>query len=337
MNWKTWVPLVLAVVLGLVAMKVARDMMARNKSGTAKESGMSVVVVKNDVPAGAQLTAEDLTVTRMSGELNPQVVFSNATDVEGRVAKVELTRGAPVMETLLAPKGTGAGLQALIPEGRRAITVEINEFSGVAGFLTPGCRVDVVATLNGEGEEMVSRIIVQNIVVQAVGARTKADGDPAPVKSVTLIVAPKEAEAIELAAATGRPRLVLRSGTDNDTSLSEGVTVAELRRSFVGRGDPFSLVQTELLKPTQTTPVQQTGTGATTTTPPASQPIAQAQPPTPRWSPPTRRQITIIRAGVESQTSVEDPFAVRGGDGSTIRLPKWMTGAGTDELPAGKQ
>jgi pilus assembly protein CpaB len=219
-------------------------------------------------------------------------------------------RGSPVLESMLAPKGSGSGLQALIPPGMRAITVEINEFSGVAGNLVPGCRVDVVASINGEGGgEMVSRTIVQNVRVTAIGMRRptpeeeKGGSNGGQMKSVTLLTTPKEAEAIELAAATGRPRLVLRSGADNGTANSEGVTVGELRGARAPKKDPFQ--QVELIKPVS--PIALSAT-------PTTQPIART------------RQVKVIRAGVESEVTIEDPSLVQQAG------PKWITGAGTEEL-----
>jgi pilus assembly protein CpaB len=309
MNWKTWVPLVLAIVLGLVAMKVARDVMSQKNGGSSQAAKLTdVVVLKNDLMAGTALKAEDVVIGRMTGELSPESIFRNVSEVEGRVISVPMFKGQPVVENLLKPKGTGAGLQALVPEGMRAITVEINEFSGLAGFLLPGCRVDVVATISGENsnDNMVSRTIVQNVLVSALGQRHQNDPSAEKteqLKSVTLIVAPKEAEAIELAAATGRPRLVLRSSGDTDQKPSDGITVAELRGKARKNADPFMPV--EYLKPISSPP-------PVTISSPTTQPQAQ----TDDWEPTIRRSVRVIRGGVESDVTMELP---------NPRTPKWMT------------
>lgn len=304
MNWKTWAPLVLAVVLGLVAMKIARDVMSKNQAPQA--AGNTIVVLKSDLPAGSALSIADLGTARVAGDFKSDAVFVNAADLEGRVLTVPAAKGSPVLETMLAPRGTGAGLQALIPEGMRAVTVEINEFTGLAGYLTPGSRVDVVATMNDDGNEMVSRTIVQNIRVQTVGSRTQTE-QGTPVKSVTLIATPREAEAIELAATTSKPRLVLRSSTDNDTPVSDGITVAELRRSGVPASDPFDIAPAVNIAP-------------------ATQPATVTQAFQPETRPRTiQRSVKIIRGGVESETTVEEIALPVG--------PKWITGASTDELP----
>jgi pilus assembly protein CpaB len=314
MKLKTWLPLVLAVVLGLAAMKVARDMTSKKDPGKERGPGTTVVVLRSDVSAGAALTAADLATVEMTGEINREAMFTDPAELDGRVLVADAVKGTPVASAMLAPKGSGAGLQALIPDGMRAITVEINEFSGVAGFLAPGCRVDVVVTIGGDAGEMLSRTVVQNVKVQAMGTRQQADPN-APVRSVTLLVTPKEAEAIELACATGRPRLVLRPGSDGSTEESIGVTVAELRTGNPASLDPFSIQPVQYLtpasQPTQSTQV------------PSVTPVAESRPdPRPRvW----QRKVQVIRGGVESTITFDEV--------ATPSNPRWITGTGTDELP----
>lgn len=299
-NFKTWFPLVLAVVLGLVAMKVARDVISNKEPAANAGPSSEVVVVKRDLAAGAELTSEDLTTAKISGELNPQAVFASTSSVTGRVLITGISKGAPVMDTLLAPSGTGSGLQALIPAGMRAITIEINEFSGVAGNLTSGSKVDVVATINGEGGETTSRTVVQNVRVQSIGMRQAQGENNGAMRSVTLLASPKEAEQIELAAATGKPRLVLRNGNDSDTSSSEGVTLAQLRTGGLFSGgsiDPFETIVPAISAP----PVQTAPTTQPQSDQPRTQPVAETRP----WRR-AGRQVKIIRGGVETEVIVEE-------------------------------
>ncbi|HEY7090797.1 MAG TPA: Flp pilus assembly protein CpaB [Tepidisphaeraceae bacterium] len=329
MNVRTWFPLVLALALGLIAMQIARNVISKNKPVTATEGGTSVVVVKSDLPAGSPLTAADLTTVRMGGEINSQAIFTTTADLEGRVLTLDAAKGTPVLPGMLAPKGVSGGLQALIPDGMRAVTVEINEFSGVAGYLVPGCRVDIVATFSGEAGEIGTRTIVQNVRVQATGMRQQPDPN-APVKSITLVVTPREAEAIELACATGKPRLVLRGSLDNGTEPSEGITVAELRTGSSRIGDPFGTQAVELIKPAiaakplpvVTTPTSQPTQGSSPVT-------VSTSVPEPRRLMTRQRQVQVIRGGVESAVTFEEVVA-------PPITPKWMTGANTDELPANK-
>ena len=301
MNLKTWVPLGLAIVLGLVAMFVAKDYMDKKNPSVTSENATKVVVLKKDVAAGSQLTADDLATVKIAGtDVNPQAIFSDPLTLEKRVVVAPALKGTPVINTMLAPEGAGSGMQALIPEGKRAITVEINEFSGVAGNLTPGCHVDIVSTFTGDHGEMLSRTIVQNLKVQSLGVRQGDNADQAPqTRSVTLIASPNEAEAIELATSLGHPRMVLRASGDDEPSDSEGITVAELRRG---------ISKSDYVEPIALAPA---------TTQPSSSPQSNH---------PRMRQIKIIRGGVESTTNVQELAAPIG--------PKWITGANTEEIPS---
>ncbi len=306
MNLKTWVPLALAIVLGLVAMKIAKDVVAnRGISGPPQRSLSDVVVVRHNLPAGAALKADDLAIGQMSNDIPAESIFRNPAELEGRVIKHALFKGQPVLEAMLSPKGTGSGLQALVPKGMRAVTVEINEFSGVAGFLVPGCRVDIVSTIQGDAGETLSRTIVQNVEVTAIGRRNPdKDGQPEQVKSVTLLVKPKEGEAIELAASTGRPRLVLRGSGDDSDATSVGITVAELRgRAQQKKNDPWG-IPVELFTPRPMTP---------STQPAGVTPVVEMM------TPPPHRSIKIIKAGKESEIMLELP--------RPEKQPKWVTDA----------
>jgi pilus assembly protein CpaB len=311
MNLKALIPLALAVVLGLVAAFAAKNMLAQNHSAQPNTKLTQVVVAKVNIPPGTELTADDVTTVKMEADVDPQAIFTNPDDVLKRVAAQPLYKGQPVINTLLAPKGTGGGLQALVPEGMRAITIEVNEFLGVAGFVTPGSRVDVISSMAGDkGGEMVARTIVQNVRVTAVGSHLAMNNDDnkEPLKSVTLIATPKEAQAIELACATGRPRLVLRSSGDQkvDSSIA-GVSVSELRgqQNFkIGAMDPFA--QTVNMSTTQPTHAVAIG---------------------------EVRSVKVIRAGVESEVAVPLPDESQGTDSKQdTQLIKSDTGSAVGDM-----
>ncbi|MGH7177387.1 MAG: Flp pilus assembly protein CpaB [Tepidisphaeraceae bacterium] len=238
MNLKTWLPLCLAVVLGLVAAKVTRDTLAKNQKQESNTGVLTqVVVAKRTIMPGEELNADNLSLGGVSATAVPESSFRNVAEVQGRVPQIQLGKGQPVVEQVLAAQGSGVGLAAVIPNGMRAITIEVNEFSGVGGMLLPGSHVDVLATVPSESGEMLARTIVQNVAVTAVGqmmvSQPKKQGDePVTFRSVTLLATPTEAEAIELAATSGRPRLVLRGGLDKAFANTAGVSVSNLR----GRG-----------------------------------------------------------------------------------------------------
>ena len=240
MKLKAIIPLLLAAVMGVVALKMGRRILDQRLAANQPQAGVKVVVVRGDLPAGHQLGGDDLMLVSMPPEFVPAATFKKVDDASGRVLAAPTTKGQMMVETLLAPKGAVAGLQAMVPKGMRAVTVEVNEVSGVAGLLSPGCNVDVVATLQDEKtRETVGRTIVQNVSVSAVGQKLstkedKAGGDTPVVgaltKSVTLIVTPQQAEAIDLAATKSRLRLVLRSAGDDSPMETAGVTLAQLTK-----------------------------------------------------------------------------------------------------------
>jgi pilus assembly protein CpaB len=237
MNAKTIVPLVVALVLGVLAAKVGRDMLVKNRQGGVTNAKMTkLVVAKEDVAPGSVLTDADLVLREVPIDGASTYAFTNVGDVVGRVVTTQLVKNQAVLETLLAPKGSIGGAQAMVPQGMRAVTLEVNEVSGVAGLLTPGSHVDVVQTIHVKGDDggLMAKTIVENLKVIAVGRRLSHAAPATPEqqelsKSVTLLATAEQAEAIDLATHVGQPRLVLRNVLDGKPGGTKGVTVAELR------------------------------------------------------------------------------------------------------------
>src|SRR3954471_8506936 len=240
MNWKTWVPLIVAVVLGLIAAKVGRDMLVNRKDSGTEGQLVRIVVAKRDIAPGHALEAADLTTAAFPPDSVPRGSFRQENELHGRVAALQVIQGQPMLDSFLAMTGAGSGAQAIVPPGMRAVPVEVNEFSGVAGLRVPGCRVDVVSTLPDQQTKIsIARTIVQNVKVLAVGQKLTVNNagaknesamsaEAAVARSVTLLVKPREAEAIELCSSSGRTRLVLRGSFDKGLRQGEGVSVAEL-------------------------------------------------------------------------------------------------------------
>lgn len=296
MNLKTWTPLALAIVLGLIAAKVARDALVRNRAGEQTRSKtVKIVVAAGAVAPGQELTADVLTLGPISADAPPAGAFTDTAAVVGRVTAAAMFPGQPVMDTLLAPSGAGAGLQALVPRGMRAITVEVNEVSGVGGMIVPGCRVDVVCTLTGANkDDTVACTIVQDVLVQAVGQRLMPGRTPedkeVPVRSITLIATPRDAEAIDLAGSIGRTRLVLRGTNDRSLTETAGVTFVDLRGEELPSPPPVPL-------PPPVAAIQT--------------PVATTQPAVDPFAEPTRnrRTASLIRGGVRTEVVFDLPKA----------------------------
>ena len=232
MNFKTFISLVVATSLGLAAVWVGRQLIfGQSMAASMSRTPMTkVVVAKNDLEPGQQILLEDLTTLEMPTASVPANAFTDPKKLEDRAVVSAVVKGQMMFEALLAGQGVDGGLTALVPKGMRAVSVEVTESSGLAGLLVPGARVDVIATLKQDNMQ-IAKTIVENAKVQAVGvkmSRQKGEGKSEPSKTVTLIVSTKDAEAIELASNSGKPRLVLRGMSDTDRSQSSGVTFAEL-------------------------------------------------------------------------------------------------------------
>jgi pilus assembly protein CpaB len=236
MNWKTWIPLVLAAALGVIAVKAGRALLAHaQRAGVGETQFAKIVVARSDLDLGRELAEGDLVIASVPSESVPRGAFFQSKDVVGRVVIQPLVQRQPILESALAAVGASTAAQGLVPQGMRATTVQVDEVSGVAGLLSPGCHVDVVSAIQDEKlNQVVARTIVEDVKVLAVGQRMtapeKKDADESTrSKSVTLLVNPRDAEAIELASSTGRaPRLVLRGVRDAQRVATQGITAAEL-------------------------------------------------------------------------------------------------------------
>jgi pilus assembly protein CpaB len=138
----------------------------------------------------------------------------------------------PVTESKLAKVGSGAGLPPTITEGMRAISVRVNEVIGVAGFVVPGTRVDVLVSIK-QGEDTLARVVVSNVQVLTAGTRfdqeqALQDGKAIPTSVVTLLVTPADAEKIALAGDEGRIMLTLRNPLDQEPTQTGGARRASL-------------------------------------------------------------------------------------------------------------
>ncbi len=315
MNWKTWIPLVAAVGLALVAAKLTHNVIAGKKGATGEDGGkfVKIVVAREDLAPGAILTAENLTLSPIPGTAAPAHTYISTDDLVNRVAAQPLVQGQPINEKLLAPTGSGIGLQALIPQGMRAVTIEVNEFTGLAGLVAPNMNVDIITTFRDDAsKDTITRTVVQNLKVLAVGPRmtpTANDTEKAPYRSVTLLASPKDAERVELASYTGRQRLVLRSGRDLVASKTPGVGLSDIALAASGavansQGWIKGFVANATKQPS-TRPVEQVMEVQTPKTAVSSDPFANDEPRT------MQRTVKIIRNGQESTVTFEVPRPTR--------------------------
>jgi len=189
-----------------------------------------VVIATQDISIGVKINHTMIQKKEWPIDLIPGGSFSDSVKAIGRVVKTDLVAGEPILTSKLAPDGSIGGVSSLIPPGMRAITVAVNIVSGVAGFILPNTRVDVLTTINpSRSSQATTKIILQNVLVLAVDQTyRKNSDDPVTVKSITLLVTPEEAETLTLASTEGRLHLVLRNESDNQEENTRGVGVRQL-------------------------------------------------------------------------------------------------------------
>ena len=305
MNAKTWMPLGLAVALGLTAAFIAQRSM-HNKNAQSAQKTVQIAVAKASIAPGAMLGPDDITLTPMPGDAPPAQTFTNPGDLIGRVISAPMVPGQAFVSTLLAPKGTLAGLEAIVPAGMRAVTVDVTESGAMSGLLAPGARVDVVVTnINREDQSRsVTRTIVQNLTVAAVGQRlspTKTEGEKeVPVaRTVTLLVTPHDAQMLDMAQSVGRIRLVMRAAGDQAKEIVDNVMFTEL---LTGDDNVFSPTPT----PNPVVPVV-----APATQPTVQQPTIRPAPQPTSPVPPPQRIVTLINGAEERHLAFDEPQPVR--------------------------
>jgi pilus assembly protein CpaB len=195
------------------------------------ESEKQVVVASKPLALGATIDRASLKLRAMPESMLPAGAFTKLEDVLDRPVISPIQPDEPVVEARLAAKGSGMGLAPLIPSGMRAISVRVNDVVGVAGFVLPGMRVDVLVTARPPNrEDTVTRTVLQNIVVLSAGQTIQTDGKSQSIMApvVTLLVQPQEAESLTLANTEGRIQLVLRNSNDQATAATRGRALQEV-------------------------------------------------------------------------------------------------------------
>lgn len=175
-----------------------------------------LVVAAGPVKVGHPLLAGDLALMDWPDGKQPPGSFLRAEDCVGRALLVSLVPGELVLDQELAKREAGAGLSVTIPQGMRAVSVGVDDVMAVAGFVTPGTMVDVLATGTGP-QGPITRTILEHVRILAVGQQLQTDGGkPQTAPVVTLLVSPADAEKLTLASTEGKLHLALRNGVDDN-------------------------------------------------------------------------------------------------------------------------
>jgi pilus assembly protein CpaB len=231
MRGRAIVPLVVGLGVGFVALKVFVNVLQKAKAATPET--VSVVYAAANIEPTLEITESMIEVRQVPKEAVPDTGFRDKKEVVGRVTSWPIPKGSPIGEMQLAAKGTPPGMAVRIANGFRAVAVKIDESAGVAGWIKPGSRVDVVALLSsperGSSESM-SKVILQNVEVLAVGQDIGKAGDTAAnvTKTITLLVAPVDVPKLHLAETKGKLRLAMRNQQDSGMAKANLTTDNDL-------------------------------------------------------------------------------------------------------------
>ncbi|MES2104111.1 MAG: Flp pilus assembly protein CpaB [Pseudomonadota bacterium] len=220
-----------SIVIALVAVVLA----TRWISEQANLATNKVVVAAIDVNLGTRLTPEMVKLADWPAGSVQKDSFNDIKALDTRVTRVSLQRGEPLTESKLAQRGATGGLSAVVAEGKRAMTVRVNDVVGVAGFALPGNFVDILVSTQEEtnksgGKDLnISKLVLERILVLAVAQEaSQSDTKPKVVNAVTLEVTPEQAEKLDLARSVGQLSLVLRNQVDLTPTLTAGATKQSL-------------------------------------------------------------------------------------------------------------
>lgn len=212
MQQRTLMLFLFALLFGGLAAFVAYQRSAKSAAEAAANSRL-VVVAAFDIEYGTKIEPDMITQVAWPAASLPEDAFLQTADVVGKVASATIIKGEPITARRAVETLGGSSLASLIAPGKRAMSIRVNDIIGVAGFLLPGNRVDVLGTPQQRGfQEAETETLVENLKVLAVDqqARTNKE-DPVVVRAVTVEVTPEEAEKIVQATNNGSVQLVLRN------------------------------------------------------------------------------------------------------------------------------
>ncbi len=307
MKGKAIIPLVLGLGIGLAAVKVGVDAIKSAEGAGTPEKTVQIVRAKVDLQSHQTIEKEMLEMIEIP-ESSPLVAtnerITSFDDVVGRVTAKSVPQESPLMNSMIAPEGTRPGMVGRIPEGFRAVSVKIDEVTGVAFQIKPGDWVDVIVVMEVDApgqragkRESVAEVVLQHVQVAAIGQNVKPQvaGKPTrvkPAKSATLFVAKEDVPKLHLASIRGKITLAMRGSEDESSG-----TFSALRAS-----DAFSALASDAPEP-ESEPLPR----ATTALRPAPRPV------------PRKHSVTVRRGttGDTAPTAVE-LITFENSDSSTV-------------------
>ena len=234
MNRKVFTILLSAFVIAAGCAYFVFRIIGNHVGTTRMASTTRLVAAAGDIKLGTILKPGDLTTIEVAGKL-PQGAILKVEDAIGRGVIADLYQGEPILEKRLAAVGSGGGLAATIRQGMRACAIKVDDVVGVAGFVTPGMRVDVLISGSPTGQQNAQvgievKTLLQNIEVLSAGTdiQKDAEGKPQQVQVVNLLVYPEQAEVLSLASNQAHLQLVLRNPLDTNITPVPGTAMSTL-------------------------------------------------------------------------------------------------------------
>lgn len=246
MRGSTIVMIAVAVVFGVLSVFMAQSWLnhqtdARMKSLQAQTKTVStrtIVVAKSPLRFGNPLTSQVLREVQWPGEAIPENAFATVAELikgEKRVVLASMEVNEPIVSTKITGPGQKATLSALIEEGMKAVTVRVNDVDGVAGFILPGDRVDVLMTRNADNNGTTD-VVLQNIKVLGIDQLADARAEkPTVAKAVTLEVDTVSAQKLALASSAGNLSLMLRRAGDTAEIASRRISITDIGTRGAGQ------------------------------------------------------------------------------------------------------
>ncbi len=222
------------IVAGVSSFLVYRLIISHVQSPAPARATNKLVVAAHDLQVGVLIHDDDLQEVSWGGSI-PDQVIRKRQDAVGRGVIATIYQNEPVLDRRLATKGAGAGLAATIPMGMRAVALRVNDVVGLAGFVLPGMRVDVLIAGSPPGADVsrvgtLCRTVLQNIEVLSAGQKIdkSTEGKPETAQVVNLLVTPDQAETLNLASSETKVQLVLRNPLDTNEQVTHGTSIASL-------------------------------------------------------------------------------------------------------------
>jgi pilus assembly protein CpaB len=224
--------MITVLLFALIAALVPSTLIYRAIAGRTptRLTGPVVAVAARDLSVGSLIQDADIRTGEWTGPVDPHWILRKE-DIVGRGVTANVNRGEPIADNRLAPRGAGAGLAAIIPPGMRAAAVRVDDVVGVSGFVLPGMHVDILTSGTPPGGAgTITRTILQNVEVLSAGQNLERDaqGKPAAVQVVNLLVTPGDAERLGLASGQMKVQLILRNPLDTAQVKTFGISSSGL-------------------------------------------------------------------------------------------------------------